>query len=106
MLGRYFFRGLSRFSRDTGGNIAVIFALSSSLSSAQTAAGTIDLMTVNGQNDHNDEDTNFDGILTQMNNALPSPGAVTPSAPMKYLFFVTDGVARAGNERPVSEGGR
>jgi hypothetical protein len=33
------------------------------LTSAQPAAGTIDLMTVNGQNDNNDQDSNFDIIL-------------------------------------------
>ena len=34
-------------------------SLSSSLTSAKTAAGNIDLMTVNGQNDNNDQDTRF-----------------------------------------------
>ncbi|THD68317.1 MAG: pilus assembly protein [Bradyrhizobium sp.] len=73
--------------------LTTIFSLSSSLSSAKTAAGTIDLMTVNGQNDNNDQDTNYDTLLTQMNSAIASPGAGTSSAPLKYLFFVTDGVA-------------
>ena len=49
-------------SADTAA-LTPVFALSSSLTSAQTAAGTIDLMTVNGQNDNNDQDTNFDVIL-------------------------------------------
>ena len=49
-------------SADTAA-LPTVFALSFSLTSAQTAAGTIDLMTVNGQNDNNDQDTNFDVIL-------------------------------------------
>jgi Flp pilus assembly protein TadG len=73
--------------------LTTVFSLSSSLTSAKTAAGTIDLMTVNGQNDNNDQDTNFDTLLTQMNSAISSPGAGTSSAPLKYLFFVSDGVA-------------
>jgi hypothetical protein len=73
-------------SADTAA-LTPVFALSSSLTSAQTAAGTIDLMTVNGQNDNNDQDTNFDVILPQINKAIPSPGAGTSSAPLKYLFL-------------------
>jgi hypothetical protein len=83
-------------SADTAA-LSTVFALSSSLSSAKTAAGTIDLMTVNGQNDNNDQDTNFDTLLTQMNTAISSPGAGTSSAPLKYLFFVSDGVADEAN---------
>jgi hypothetical protein len=83
-------------SADTAA-LTTVFALSSSLTSAQTAAGTIDLMTVNGQNDNNDQDTNFDVILPQINSAIPAPGAGTSSAPLKYLFFVSDGVADESN---------
>ena len=77
--------------------LTTVFSLSSSLSSAKSAAGNIDLMTVNGQNDNNDQDTNYDTLLTQMNSAISAPGAGTSSAPMKYLFFVTDGVADESN---------
>ncbi len=83
-------------SASTAG-LNTIFSLASSLSSAKTAAGSIDLMTVNGQNQNNDEDTNFDGIFPQMNNAISSPGTGTSSAPLKYLFFVSDGVADENN---------
>jgi hypothetical protein len=79
-------------SADTAA-LTTVFALSSSLTSAKTAAGTIDLMTVNGQNDNNDQDTNYDTLLTQMNSAISSPGTGTSAAPLKYLFFVSDGVA-------------
>jgi len=70
-----------------------LFSLSSSLSSAKTAAGNIDLMTVNYQNENDDRDTSFSTILPAINNAISSPGTGTSSAPLKYLFFVSDGVA-------------
>ena len=40
-----------------------VVALTSDLSSAKTAIGTIDLMTVNGQNQNNDQDTNYEAIF-------------------------------------------
>jgi Flp pilus assembly protein TadG len=70
-----------------------LFSLSSSLSSAKTAAGNIDLMTVNGQNDNNDQDTGYTDIFPSISSAISAPGAGTSSAPQKYLFFVSDGVA-------------
>jgi Flp pilus assembly protein TadG len=77
--------------------ISTIFPLGTSLTSAQSAAGNIDVMTVNGQNDRNDQDSDFDTLLTQMNSAISSPGPGTSSAPQKYLFFVSDGVADESN---------
>jgi hypothetical protein len=76
-----------------------LFALSSSLSSAKTAAGNIDLMAVAGQNDVYtvDKDTPFTTIFPAINSAIASPGAGTSSAPLKYLFFVSDGVADEAN---------
>jgi len=50
-------------------------------------------MTVNGQNDNNDQDTQFTAIMPAINSAISAPGAGTSSAPMKYLFFAADGVA-------------
>jgi Flp pilus assembly protein TadG len=82
-----------------------LFSLSSSLSSAKSAAGNIDLMTVNGQNDNNDQDTRYTAILPAINNAISAPGAGTSSAPLKYLFFVSDGVADEPNSgclKPIS----
>ena len=80
-------------SADSAG-LRSLFALSSSLTNAKTAAGNIDLMTVNGQNDNNDQDTSFSNILPAMNNVITSPGSGLSSAttPQKYLFFVSDGV--------------
>ena len=83
-------------SADTAG-LTTIFPLSSSLTGAQTAAANIDVMAVNGQDDQDDRDTDFDNLLTQMNSAISSPGSGTSSAPQKYLFFVTDGVADENN---------
>jgi Flp pilus assembly protein TadG len=83
-------------SADTMG-LRALFALSSSLSSAKTAAGNIDLMTVNGQNDNNDQDTGFTNIFPAANSAITTPGAGTSGAPQKFLFFVSDGVADESN---------
>jgi Flp pilus assembly protein TadG len=77
--------------------LRALFALSSSLSSAKTAAGNIDLMTVNGQNDNNDQDTGFTTIFPAVSNVISAPGAGTSSAPQKFLFFVSDGVADESN---------
>jgi Flp pilus assembly protein TadG len=74
-----------------------LFSLSSSLSTAKTAASNIDLMTVNGQNENNDQDTNFTSILPAINLAISAPGAGTSAFPQKYLFFVSDGVADESN---------
>ncbi len=73
--------------------LRALFSLSSSLSSARTAAGNIALMTVNGQNQNNDQDTQFTSIFPAINSVIAAPGAGTSSAPQKYLFFVSDGVA-------------
>jgi Flp pilus assembly protein TadG len=73
--------------------LRALFSLSSSLTSAKSAAGNIDLMTVNGQGQFNDQDTGFTAVVPAINNAITAPGAGTSSAPQKYLFFVSDGVA-------------
>jgi Flp pilus assembly protein TadG len=83
-------------SASTAG-LRALFALSSSLSSAKTAAGNIDLMTVNGQNQNSDQDTNFTGIFPQINAAITAPGTGVSGSPQKFLFFVSDGVADESN---------
>ncbi|NEW89025.1 pilus assembly protein [Rhodopseudomonas sp. WA056] len=70
-----------------------LFALSASLSSAKTAAGAIDLMTVKGQNDNNDQDTQYTAILPAIDKLIAAPGTGAAGSPLKYLFFVSDGVA-------------
>ena len=74
-----------------------LFSLSASLSSAKSAANNIDLMSVNGQNENKDQDTAFTAIFPAMNNEISSPGSGTSSSPLKYLFFVSDGVADESN---------
>jgi Flp pilus assembly protein TadG len=86
-----------------------LFALSSNLSSAKTAAGNIDLMTVNGQNENKDQDTGSTAIFPSINGAISSPGTGTSTSPLKYLFFVSDGVADEDNSgclKPVTSGSR
>jgi len=86
-------------SSDTQG-LRTLFALSSSLSSAKTAAGAIDVMTVNGQNDNNDQDTSFTNLFSQISTTIGVQGPGTPGSsatPQKYLFFVSDGVADESN---------
>ncbi len=77
--------------------LRALFALSSSLTSAKTAAGNIDLMTVNGQNNNGDQDTGFTTILPAINSAISAPGTGVSGSPQKYLFFVSDGVADESN---------
>src|SRR3979409_142235 len=59
--------------------LRALFSLSSSLTSAKTAAGNIDLMTVNGQNDNNDQDTGFTAIMPAINSPISPPGTGTPA---------------------------
>lgn len=77
--------------------LRTLFALNSSLTSAKTAAGNIDLMTVQGQNQNNDQDTQYTNILPAMNTAISNPGTGVSGSPLKYLFFVSDGVADEQN---------
>jgi Flp pilus assembly protein TadG len=77
--------------------LRALFSLSSSLSSAKTAAGSIDLMTVLGQNNNGDMDTGFTAVFPAINNVISAPGSGVSNAPQKYLFFVSDGVADESN---------
>jgi Flp pilus assembly protein TadG len=85
-------------SSATNAKLTRIFSLSSSLSSAKSAAAAIDLMTVPYQNYASDTDTNFDKIFPAMNSEISTPGdGTTSGSPQKILFFVSDGVADAAN---------
>jgi Flp pilus assembly protein TadG len=89
--------------------LTTIASLTSNLSTAKTQAGNIDLMTVNGQNQNNDMDTGFSTVMLQINSAIPTPGAGTSSAPQKFLFLVSDGVADEANSaclKPTTDGTR
>ncbi len=88
----------------TTAGLTTITSLTSSLSSAKSAAANIDLMAVSGQGQNNDQDTNFDAVLPAINNAIPNPGNGTSSgSPQKYLFFVSDGVADENNSSSCSQ---
>ena len=70
----------------------------SNLSAAATAAAAIDLMTVNGQGQYNDIDTNLGSPLNFAAQSLTSTGTGTAAAsPQQVLFFVSDGVNDAYN---------
>jgi hypothetical protein len=85
-------------SSASSAGLTKIFPLSASLSTAKTQAANIDLMTVPYQNYASDTDTNFDSVLSAMDNEISNPGdGSKPSQPMKILFFVSDGVADAAN---------
>ncbi|MGY8707181.1 pilus assembly protein [Bradyrhizobium sp. 18BD] len=91
--------------------LRALYSLSASLSSAKTAAGGIDLMGVYGNNDSYtaDKDTQFSTVIPAINNAIAAPGPGTSASPMKYLFFVSDGVAdeyNTGCSKPTVSGGR
>jgi hypothetical protein len=78
-----------------------IQTLTTDLSAAATAAAKIQLLTMytnghlkNGDN-NNDQDTDYDNAMTNINTAMPNPGQGTKSpgdTPKEILFFVTDGV--------------
>jgi hypothetical protein len=80
-------------------SINTIQTLTSSLSTAQTAAAGINVMEVysnnwlNSTTNNNDTDTNFESAMTAINSVMPTPGTGTAqSTPQEVLFIVTDGV--------------
>lgn len=83
--------------------LSTITSLTSSLSSAKTAAANIDLMTIPYQGYNSDMCTSFDTSLTAINSAIAAPGSGTAGSPQKILFFVSDGVADANNPTSCSK---
>ena len=72
--------------------------VTTNLSGAATAAAGIDLMTVQGQNQFNDIDTNLgDPLNFAAQNLTASGNGTSASAPQQVLFFVSDGVNDAYN---------
>jgi Flp pilus assembly protein TadG len=81
-----------------GSGIYQVQTLTSSLTSAATAAKTIDVLQVynNGcltqSNCNNDTDTNFNAAMSQ-STIMPNPGTgASTSTPQEVLFIVSDGV--------------
>jgi hypothetical protein len=84
--------------------LVTVKSLTSSLSSAKSAAASIDLMTIPYQGYNNDQCTNFDDVLTDLNAKIPTPGnGTSATSPQKFLFFVSDGVNDANNPTSCSK---
>jgi hypothetical protein len=77
----------------TNTGLTTIQKLTSSLKKAKSAADDIDLMTIPYQNYASDTTTDFGEVLTSVNDTIPKQGTGSSSSPLKYLFFVSDGVA-------------
>ncbi len=82
-----------------GSGTTTVQSLTSNLSTAATAAATIDVQQVCKNNyltcstSNNDTDTDFQKAMTQINGIMPNPGTGTSgSTPQEVLFLVTDGV--------------
>ncbi len=85
-------------------NLNKIQSLTSDLSAAQTAAGNIQQLEVYDNNCltesdcNDDEDTDFNNAMNQINSIMPDPGSGTGApgdTPQEVLFIVTDGVIDA-----------
>ena len=88
----------------TDPGLVTVKSLTSSLSSAKSAAASIDLMTIPYQGYNNDQCTNFDDVLTELNAKIPTPGnGTSATSPQKFLFFVSDGVNDANNPTSCSK---
>jgi Flp pilus assembly protein TadG len=79
--------------------VTAVQALTSSLSTAATAAAGIDVLEVydnnclTSSNCNNDTDTNFSSAMSGINTIMPAPGTGTSSStPQEVLFLVSDGV--------------
>jgi Flp pilus assembly protein TadG len=77
----------------------MVNTLTSSLSSAKSAAQKIDVLEVydnnclTKNNCNNDTDTDFDSAMSSINSIMPTPGTgASNSTPQKVLFIVSDGV--------------
>ena len=84
--------------------LSTIQALTSNMTTAQTAAGTINVLQVyknnwlTSSNNNSDMDTNFETAMSQINAIMPNPGLGTPtSTPQEVLFIVSDGVDDEAN---------
>jgi hypothetical protein len=74
--------------------LSTIQTLTSNLTMAKSSASNIDLMTVPYQNYADDTDTDFPDVLTSINSQITTPGTGnSSSSPLKYVFFVSDGVS-------------
>ncbi len=90
--------------------------LTSNLTTAQAAAGNINVLEVYSNNlltsskNNSDTDTDFDSAMSQISSIMPNPGnGGASSTPQEVLFIVTDGVEdkidSTCTERTVSASG-
>lgn len=87
-----------------------LFTLSSSLSSAKTAANALDLMSTAKHGENSDQGTQFTTILPLLKDEITgAPGTGTKASPLKYMFFVSDGLSDEKNSnciKPTAPGQR
>jgi Flp pilus assembly protein TadG len=75
-------------------NLTTVAPLTFDLATAQAQAEAIDLMPIPYQNWNNDQITNLNLALTNINAAMPNPGTgSSESSRQEVMFFVSDGVA-------------
>jgi len=79
--------------------VNTVAPLTSSLSTAKTAAAGIDVLEVyqnnwlTSKNNNSDEDTDFETAMSNVNGIMPNPGTgLAGSTPQDVLFLVSDGV--------------
>jgi len=76
--------------------LTTLRSLTDDLAAAKTDAAGIDLMPIKHQNFYNDQCTNSDEVLADMDKAIQSAGdGSSDKSPQKVLFIVTDGVTDA-----------
>ncbi|MGA2127877.1 MAG: pilus assembly protein TadG-related protein [Xanthobacteraceae bacterium] len=82
-----------------GSGTSTVQTLTSSMTTAGTAAGNIDVLEVydnnclTSSNCNSDEDTDFNTAMSNINGAMPGPGTgAATSTPQEVLFIVSDGV--------------
>ena len=70
-----------------------ISPMSSNMATVSANAALVNIMSVPSQNYNQDEQTNFNSVMSAMTSLIPLPGTgATPATPQEVLFFVTDGV--------------
>jgi len=74
-------------------SLTSVFSLSQDLDGANTAANSIDLMSVPYQNYNNDQGTDFPPMLSGLNAAIPDQGDGSSwGSSKKLVFFISDGL--------------
>ena len=81
--------------------LTTVQSLTSNLTTAKSAASAIDLMSIPYQNYKGDTQTDHPDVLKDLKNEISKPGdGSSSSSPLKYVFFVSDGVTDRVNGSP------